>query len=280
MATLGGPATSLTLYQIAISHNCAKVRTALARKRLAYETIDIPPADRSLVRKVSGHGLVPVLRDGEAVIGDSTRILLHLEERYPEPPLLPREAAARAECLVLEDWADRALMDLTRRLAYWRILSRSGGLARAWGLPERGVRSAVTSRLGAIAVRRRFGLSDCRNRADEVEVRHVAALAMERLGGRPWLIGDALSLADIALATMAAPLWAACGPDAPKSWRLVHTRPSDRGRNERTLRIRRATRISSNETGFRAFGSRGADDFLRKALHGGAPMAVELQTGV
>ena len=87
---------SLTLYQIPISHNCAKVRTALARKHLTYETVDIPPADRSLVRKVSGHGLVPVLRDGDTVVADSTRILLHLEERYPEPPLLPREAMARA----------------------------------------------------------------------------------------------------------------------------------------------------------------------------------------
>jgi glutathione S-transferase len=200
---------SLTLYQIPISHNCAKVRTGLGRKRLAYVAVDIPPHDRALVRKVSGHGLVPVLCDGDTVVVDSTRILLHLEERFPEPPLLPREAAARAECLVLEDWADQAFMDLTRRLAYWQLLSRPGGLARAWGLAERGVRGHLMSHIGAIAVRRRFGLSERRNRGDEVEARRVAALAMERLGGRPFLIGDALTLADIALATMAAPLWAA-----------------------------------------------------------------------
>ena len=200
---------SLTLYQIPISHNCAKVRTALARKGLAYETVDVPPGDRSLVRKVAGRGLVPVLVDGATVIGDSTRILLHLEERYPEPPLLPREPAARAECLLLEDWADRSLMELSRRLAYWQLLARPGALARAWGLPGRGLASAVKSRLGARVLRRRFGLSEEQNQRDEAEARQVAALAIGRLGGRRWLIGDALTLADIALATMAAPLWGA-----------------------------------------------------------------------
>jgi len=200
---------SLTLYQIAISHNCAKVRTALARKKLACQMVAIPPSDRSLVRRLSGQGKVPVLRDGDDVVTDSTRILLHLEARYPEPPLLPREPAARAECLLLEDWADQAFMDLTRRLAYWQILSQPDGLARAWGLPMSGVRSAVMSRVGAIAVRRRFALSERQNRWDEIEARRVAALAVERLGARPWLVGEALTLADIALATMAAPLWAA-----------------------------------------------------------------------
>jgi len=199
----------LTLYQIPISHNCAKVRTALGRKEIAYEAVNVPPGDRSRVRRISGRGLVPVLVDGETVVSDSTRILLHLEECYPEPPLLPREPAARAECLLLEDWADRALMELTRRLAYWQLLSRPGGLARAWGMPVRGVRTAVRSRVAAVVVRRRFGLSERQNRFDEAEARQVAALAIERLGGRPWLIGDVLTLADITLATMAAPLWAA-----------------------------------------------------------------------
>jgi len=200
---------ALTLYQIPISHNCLKVRTALARKNLAFTQVDIPPTDRSTVRAISGQGLVPVLRDGETVIVDSTRILLHLEQRYPDPPLLPADPPARAECLLLEDWADRSLMALSRRLAYWSILGRPGMLLRTWNDPARGVGAWVKERVAGRIVRRRFGLSADRNRADEEEARRVASLAMDRLGGRPFLVGDAVTIADIALAAMAAPLRAA-----------------------------------------------------------------------
>jgi glutathione S-transferase len=198
-----------TLYQIRISHNCLKVRTALKRKGLAWETVEIPPHARAIVRRVSGQGLVPVLSDGGVIVADSTNILLHLEARHPDPPLLPRDPAARAECLILEDWADQAFMDLTRRLAYWRTLRRPGSLERAWGLPARGPRTWILGRVGRLVVRRRFGLSEGRNRADEDEARRLAALAVERLGGGRFLVGAAISIADISLASMAAPLWAA-----------------------------------------------------------------------
>ena len=47
---------------------------------------------------------MPVLVDGDDVIPDSTRILRHLEERYPEPPLFPRDPARRAELDVFLEW--------------------------------------------------------------------------------------------------------------------------------------------------------------------------------
>ena len=86
-----------TLLQIPVSHNCTKVRDALKRKGLAFDTVDIHPMKRAEVRRASGQGLVPVLVDDGEAIPDSTRILLHLEERYPEPPLIPTEIAAAVE---------------------------------------------------------------------------------------------------------------------------------------------------------------------------------------
>ena len=45
-------------------------------------------ADRSPVVEVSGQPLVPVLVDDDGtVVADSVRIMRHLEERFPEPPL-------------------------------------------------------------------------------------------------------------------------------------------------------------------------------------------------
>ena len=39
-------------------------------------------------------GLIPVLVDGDKVITQSLAIVEYLEETHPEPPLLPRSAAA------------------------------------------------------------------------------------------------------------------------------------------------------------------------------------------
>jgi glutathione S-transferase len=199
----------LTLIQIPISHNCAKVRCALERKGLAYDTVDVHPMDRSPVRRASGQALVPVLMDGGQAIPDSTAILLHLEERHPEVPLIPADPAGRAACLVLEDWADASLMALSRRLAYWQVLQDPDALAGIWEPGGRGLRRWLRGRVGRRAVRLRFRLSERQNRRDQAEARRVAALAVARLAGRPVLVGEAVTIADLALATMAAPLWAA-----------------------------------------------------------------------
>jgi glutathione S-transferase len=60
------------------------------------------------VRAVSGQDLVPVLVDGDTVIADSTRILEHLEARFPAPPLYPADPAERAQVRIFLDWFNRA----------------------------------------------------------------------------------------------------------------------------------------------------------------------------
>ena len=48
---------------------------------------------------------------------DSTRILRHLEERFPHPPILPASPDLRARAHIIEDWADESLFfyDLAMR---------------------------------------------------------------------------------------------------------------------------------------------------------------------
>ena len=97
----------LRLYRIPHSTNVERVALALAHKGLEAESVWIEPGDRSEVKKVSGQTLVPVLVDGEEVVADSTRILEHLEERYPQRPLYPEDTAPRAEMQVFVDWFNR-----------------------------------------------------------------------------------------------------------------------------------------------------------------------------
>jgi glutathione S-transferase len=194
------------LFQIPFSHNSIKVRRVLALKGLEYERENVNPALRGRLKKLSGQELTPVLVDGDRVIPDSTAIITYLEEAYPEPPLLPEDPEERARCLVLEDWADRAFMALTRRLAYGTILQSDTALGDLF-FPKypRPVRR-VAGRAAILAIRHRFGLSEKQGARDQVEALRVAKLAVGTLGGRQFLVGDRITLADIALAAMSAPL--------------------------------------------------------------------------
>jgi glutathione S-transferase len=196
----------MKLIQIPFSHNCIKVRVALAIKNVPYEIENIRPMDRSNVIRVSGQGLVPVLVDGETAVADSTAILLHLDERYPDPPLVPREPAERNLCLVLEDWADRAFMEASRRIAYHNITAVPGLVASLFFPNETGLAVRLKERVAIRRVRKRFRFSAERYPKDAEDIRRVAALALARLDGKPWLMGHGPTIADVALATMSAPL--------------------------------------------------------------------------
>jgi len=98
----------MRIYRIPFSTNVERVSLAVGHKGLEVEWIDVDPDDRSPVEAVSGQRLVPVLvaEDGE-VVYDSPAILEWLEARHPEPPLLPREPARRAEVRIFVDWFNR-----------------------------------------------------------------------------------------------------------------------------------------------------------------------------
>lgn len=98
----------ITLYRAQWSTNVERVALALAHKGLEVESVVIDYADRSVVEEASGQGLVPVIDDGGTVVNDALAILRHLEERYPEPALFPRDPARRAELDVFCDWFERA----------------------------------------------------------------------------------------------------------------------------------------------------------------------------
>jgi len=86
----------LKLYDAGACPFCARVRIVLEEKGLAYETVEIDLRNRpSWVYDLNASGKVPVLDDG-FVLPESAVIMEYLEERYPEPALLPADAAARA----------------------------------------------------------------------------------------------------------------------------------------------------------------------------------------
>ncbi len=106
----------MKLYSGPLSLFTAKVRIALDEKGLAVERVEVgwSPRDRYLphhpdVVRLNPKRQVPVLVDGDVVVYDSTLVLEYLEDRYPEPPLFPRDPAGRARCRQLEAFGDELL---------------------------------------------------------------------------------------------------------------------------------------------------------------------------
>ena len=94
----------LRVHRIPYSTNVERVALAAGHKGLEVEWVDHDPGDRSRVRELSGQELVPVLELGGEVVTDSMRIVERLEALAPDPPLYPREDAARARVEVFVEW--------------------------------------------------------------------------------------------------------------------------------------------------------------------------------
>ncbi len=100
----------LELYQFEFAQYCEKVRLILDYKGLDYKKVEVTPGIGQLeVFKMSGQRQVPVLKDGDTVIADSTEIALYLDRKYPEKPLIPTEPLLRGQCLLIEEWADESI---------------------------------------------------------------------------------------------------------------------------------------------------------------------------
>jgi maleylacetoacetate isomerase len=73
-----------------------RVRIALALKGLDYDYIPVSSIGWDEYEKVNPQRLMPALKLGDDVIPQSTAILEYLEERFPEPALLPSDPVIRA----------------------------------------------------------------------------------------------------------------------------------------------------------------------------------------
>lgn len=153
----------LRLYAIPYSTNVERVALALGHKGVTAEVVMCDPADRSQIREASGQDLVPVLDDGGFVVADSTRIIEHLERRFPDPPLYPAEGARRAEVEVFIDWFNRV-----------------------WKVPPNAIEAELS----------RPEPDHVRIAALEHELRSTLDVFEALLDGRTYLLSDALSAAD------------------------------------------------------------------------------------
>jgi glutathione S-transferase len=93
----------ITLYNAARCPYVARVRIVLAEKGIDHDMVEIDLSDRpAWLYEKNPAGRVPVIEeDGGRPLSESAVIMEFLEERYPEPPLLPADPADRAAVRLL-----------------------------------------------------------------------------------------------------------------------------------------------------------------------------------
>jgi glutathione S-transferase len=88
---------SLTLYDAPRCPYCARVRIVVAEKGIDVDVVEIDLSDRpAWLYEKNATGRVPVLEEDDWPLPESAVIMEFLEERYPEPALLPADPAERA----------------------------------------------------------------------------------------------------------------------------------------------------------------------------------------
>jgi glutathione S-transferase len=154
-----------------------QVRLALGEKRLPFTEVAVRYWERPKeLTSLNPSGMTPVLvetdGDGRVVLCENRAILDHLEETNPEPALLGREPAERAEARRLLHWFDRKFdFEVGGFLLHEKMEKRLLGM----GAPD-----LTNLRQGRDALRSHLFYID------------------KLLQERDWLAGKRLSLADFA----------------------------------------------------------------------------------
>ncbi|NJR39133.1 MAG: glutathione S-transferase family protein [Leptolyngbyaceae cyanobacterium CSU_1_4] len=194
----------LELYQFELSHYCEKIRFILDYKGLAYRKVEVTPGIGQLdLFKMSGQRQVPVLKDGNEVIADSTAIAQYLDQKYPDRPLYPTDSRQRALCLILEEWADESIGSNSRKAMLGAFSQNSS--FRAAALPSSTpaflrtlVESVPQEAIDVLGLGAGFG-ADSVKAARKAMAQNLEALCL-LLTANDYLVADHPTVADFAVA--------------------------------------------------------------------------------
>lgn len=146
----------MKLYQADLSPFAARVRIQLRAKGISEIEFAEPPGGLGSdeYRKINPTGKIPALEVDGVVIAESAAICEYIEERWPEPALLPEDLMARAQVRMLvkatdlyvttpmfktlpqltakprnQEYLDMLLAELTGGLGYLNAFREASGLA-------------------------------------------------------------------------------------------------------------------------------------------------------
>ena len=199
-----------TLYQFPLSHYCEKARWLLDHKALDFTAHNlIPGLHRAFAQLKTGQNSLPILKDGERWIADSTQIALYLDEVYPEHALLRLDPILREKALEINRLANELGLHVRR----W-------GLAMTLGISDEPIEIMIGERgylrkfekiskpLLKVLLNKSYQLNAEKVAASKQTMNTIIVELNQMLieNNCRYLVGDRLGLADIAVCSMLAPL--------------------------------------------------------------------------
>jgi glutathione S-transferase len=165
----------MIVYGSSLSPYVRKTLAFIAEKGLTTERKPLPPHDpMPAFRACSPLGKIPAFEDGDFRISDSSAICHYLERKHPDPALLPSSPEDFARAVYFEEFADTSLVAASGKVFFNLIVKKLMRL----GEPDMAVVETA--------------LKD--------ELPPLFTYLEGRVAG-PWLVGDRLTMADIAVAS-------------------------------------------------------------------------------
>ena len=183
----------LVLHHYDFSNFAEKVRLALGFKGQAWHSVIIPPIapKPDLVPLTGGYRRTPVLQAGADIYCDTRLIIREIERRAPGPSLFPADHAAMADALTF--WAENRLMrPITLYVSGLNVDQLPPGLQADRSL-MRGLPPPDEATMRRAALRNAPLV--------RAQLPQVESMLADR---RPWLLGNTLTVADLAVYH---PLW-------------------------------------------------------------------------
>jgi glutathione S-transferase len=215
--------TYYRLYGSEVSYFTAKVRPALRYKRVPFvEILATPAAFRDVIRPRTGLAFIPVIVTPDDETWQDTSVILdHLEERFPDPPLVPVSPVQRVVANLFELYADEFL-PLPAMHYRWNfpesVAKARADFAATSGDPE--TASKFADRMGgSIAF---LGVLPETIPAIEAHTADLLQRLSDHLAAQPYLLGGRPSLAEMG---MIGPLYAHLYLDAVPGRLLRETAP-------------------------------------------------------
>ena len=111
---------AIALYHDVPSSNSDRVKIALAEKGLAWDGVTVSLAKKDQKRpehlRRNPYGKIPVIDDDGKILFESCIINEYLDEKYPNPPLMPKDPFMRGRGRILIDYALNYLHE-----PYWAL---------------------------------------------------------------------------------------------------------------------------------------------------------------
>ena len=201
-----------TVYGAHVSPFVRKVRAFLAEKNIPYELDPVVPFGAPPeFKKMSPLGRIPAFRDGDRTLADSSVICAYIERTHPTPALYPSDPYDYARALWFEEYADGGMVTVVGPKIFFQKFVAPRFFNRA--TDEAMVQKAVDEELPPLF--------------DYLE---------GEVGDREFLVGDAISIADIGVSTQFVNLRHVGVSVDPGRWpklaayvARMHARPSFKG---------------------------------------------------